>query len=52
LRPVSALIREDFPTLERPEKAISGAPISGRPLAFAAAKKNSASPAKSLRPAS
>ena len=29
LRPVSALISEDLPTLERPAKAISSAPIGG-----------------------
>ena len=32
-RPVSALMSEDLPTFERPAKAISGAPIGGRPSA-------------------
>ena len=31
VRPVSALIRLDLPTLERPAKAISGFPSGGRP---------------------
>ena len=51
-RPVSALISDDLPTLERPAKAISGAPIGGRPSDLAAAKKKSQGPANSLRPAS
>ena len=51
-RPVSALMSEDLPTLERPAKAISGAPIGGRPSERAAAKKKSQGPAKSLRPIS
>ena len=29
LRPVSALIALDLPTLERPQKAISGGPVGG-----------------------
>ena len=52
VRPVSALISDDLPTLERPAKAISGAPIGGRPSDLAAAKKKSQGPANSLRPAS
>jgi hypothetical protein len=36
VRPVSALISDDLPTLERPAKAISGAPIGGRPSDLAA----------------
>ena len=51
-RPVSALTSEDLPTFERPAKAISGAPIGGRPSDLAAAKKKSHGPANSLRPAS
>ena len=31
VRLVSALMSEDLPTLERPAKAISGAPTGGRP---------------------
>ena len=50
VRPVSALISDDLPTLERPAKAISGAPIGGRPSDLAAAKKKSQGPANSLRP--
>ena len=51
-RPVSALMSEDLPTFDRPAKAISGAPIGGKPSERAAAKMNSHSPANSLRPAS
>ena len=51
-RPVSALMSDDLPTFDRPAKAISGAPIGGKPSERAAAKTNSHSPANSLRPAS
>src|SRR5215213_3787903 len=51
-RPVSALTRLDFPTLERPAKAISTLLMGGRFLRELAAQMKSASPAKSLRPIS
>ncbi len=50
VRPVSALIRLDLPTLERPAKAISGRPSFGKssmrttPLTKVQAPLNSASP--------
>src|ERR1700742_2310517 len=50
LRPVSALMREDLPTLERPAKATSMAPIGGKVSVEGAAQVNCQSPAKSLRP--
>src|SRR5947209_7364285 len=52
LRPVSALIRLDLPTLERPANAISMPRIGGSTaIALAAATKRH-SPANSLRPRS
>src|SRR4029450_13440428 len=51
-RPVSALMRLDLPTLERPAKAVSILPWGGRPPVGPAAQKNSAPPAKSFLPAS
>src|SRR6187401_294375 len=51
-RPVSALISEDFPALERPAKAISSPFIGGSESMPAAAHRNSQSEANSLRPAS
>src|SRR5262245_57611608 len=50
LRPVSALIRLDLPTLERPAKAISWPRIGGNAGNEPAAQLNCQSPAKSLRP--
>ena len=41
LRPVSALRSEDFPTLERPAKAISGGAIGGKPSILSAAQMKS-----------
>src|SRR5262249_36691001 len=52
LRPVSALIREDLPTLERPAKAISRPAIGGRVSIEGEAQTNCQSPANSFRPAS
>src|SRR5215475_1160599 len=52
LRPVNALMREDLPTLERPAKATSMAPIGGSVSIEGAAHLNCQSPAKSLRPCS
>ena len=51
-REVSALIRLDLPTLERPAKAISRPLIGGSAAAVPAAQANCQSPANSLRPAS
>src|SRR5260370_22262324 len=51
-RPVSALIRLDLPTLDRPAKAISMPRIGGSATAEPAAAANCQSPANSLRPAS
>src|SRR5258705_13482660 len=51
-RPVSALIRLDLPTLERPAKAISTPRIGGSASTDPAAQANCQSPANSLRPAS
>src|SRR5215468_4428984 len=52
LRPVSALIRLDLPTLERPAKAISSPAIGGNCSIAGAAQTNCQSPANSFRPAS
>src|ERR1700733_13804265 len=52
LRPVSALISEDLPTLERPAKAISGPAIGGSESSDEAADRKAQSPANSRRPAS
>jgi hypothetical protein len=52
LRPVSALIRLDLPTFERPAKAISTPFMTGNEAGEPAAATNCQSPAKSLRPAS
>src|SRR6185437_13332021 len=52
LRPVSALIRLDLPTLERPASAISMPRIGGSELSELAAETNCQSPAKSSRPLS
>src|SRR5512144_1443363 len=52
LRPVSALIRLDLPTLERPAKAISMPRIGGNDAGVPAAATNCQSPAKRRRPAS
>src|SRR5579863_6665344 len=51
-RPVSALISDDLPTLERPAKAISGPAIGGSDSGELAAEAKFQSPAKSRRPAS
>jgi hypothetical protein len=51
-RPVSALMRLDLPTLERPAKAISTPRIGGSTSIDPAAQANCQSPANSLRPAS
>src|SRR6266403_1690790 len=51
-RPVSALIRLDLPTLERPAMATSMPRIGGSAPADRAAAANRQSPANSLRPAS
>src|SRR6185312_2330144 len=52
LRPVSALIREDLPTLERPANAISSPAIGGSVSIEGEAQTNCQSPANSFRPAS
>src|SRR5438105_2702613 len=52
LRPVSALIRLDLPTLERPAKAISIPAGGGSDSTEAAAQMNCQSPAKMRRPCS
>src|SRR5579864_8084104 len=52
LRPVSALIRLDLPTLERPDSAISDPRIGGSDTAEPAAATKLHSPVNSLRPAS
>src|SRR5689334_20056291 len=52
LRPVSALIRLDLPTLERPAKATSTPDIGGSVSIEGEAQKNCHSPANSLRPCS
>src|SRR6185437_435078 len=52
LRPVSALIRLDLPTLERPANAISTPRIGGSDTAEPAAAVNSQSPVNRRRPAS
>src|SRR5438874_274508 len=52
LRPVSALIRLDLPTLERPAKAISVPRIGGSDSKELAAQMNCQSPANNLRPVS
>src|SRR5258707_8580321 len=51
-RPVSALIRLDLPTLERPANAISGALIGGTESSEPAAEIKSHAPANRRRPAS
>src|SRR5437868_11977239 len=52
LRPVSALIRLDLPTLERPANATSTPAIGGRVSIEGEAQTNCHSPAKSFRPSS
>src|SRR5438093_996993 len=52
LRPVSALIRLDLPTLERPAKATSTPAIGGSVSIEGEAQTNFQSPAKSFRPSS
>src|SRR5258708_587207 len=52
VRPVSAFNRLDLPTLERPAKAISTAPIGGKASSWSAPKKNWHSRANKSRPAS
>src|ERR1700712_3486900 len=52
LRPVSALIRLDLPTLDRPAKATSMPAIGGNVSIEGDAQMNCQSPAKSLRPCS
>src|SRR5262249_52593616 len=52
LRPVSALMREDLPTLERPAKATSSPAIGGSVSIEGEAQTNCQSRANSLRPAS
>src|ERR1700761_4737604 len=52
LRPVSALISEDLPTLERPANAISGPAIGGSEASDGAAATKSKSPANRRRPGS
>src|SRR5512139_426358 len=47
--PTSALIRLDLPTLERPTRAISGAPSAGRSRGPAALLMNSVAAAVKLR---
>src|SRR5665213_4416680 len=49
LRPVSALIREDLPTLERPAKATSIPAIGGSVSIEGEAQTNCQSPANSFR---
>src|SRR5262245_1548085 len=51
-RPVSALIRLDLPTLDRPANAISTPRMGGSAASDPAAAANCHSRAKSLRPAS
>src|SRR5437868_7512546 len=51
-RPVSAVTRLDFPTLERPTNAISGNPSGGSADGLGAPAIKRASAAKSRRPAS
>src|SRR5262249_39353624 len=51
-RPVSALIRLDLPTLERPANAISRPRIGGSVAAEPAAPANRQSPPNSVRPGS
>src|ERR1043166_5190099 len=52
LRPASALIRLDFPTLERPANAISIGPMGGSAANDPAAATKRHSPANNFRPAS
>src|SRR5882724_6211740 len=52
LRPVSALIRLDLPTLERPANAISMPRMAGNTASEPAAAMKRQSPANSLRPRS
>src|SRR5690348_8524379 len=52
LRPVSALIRLDLPTLERPAKAISSPAIGGSASIEGEAQMKCQSPANSFRPCS
>src|ERR1700720_1614346 len=52
LRPVSALIRLDLPTLERPANATSMPAIGGSVSIEGEAQKNCQSPANSFRPRS
>src|SRR2546430_7964087 len=52
LRPVSALIRLDLPTLERPANATSMPAIGGKVSIEGEAQKNCQSPANSFRPCS
>src|SRR6185437_15445339 len=52
LRPVSALIRLDLPTLERPANATSMPAIGGSVSTDGEAQKNCQSPANSFRPCS
>ncbi len=52
LRPVSALMRLDLPTFERPAKAISGRSASGRPEVATTPLTKTVSAWKSLRPIS
>src|SRR5882724_84411 len=52
LRPVSALIRLDLPTLERPANATSMPAIGGSVSIEGEAQKNCQSPANNLRPCS
>src|SRR6267142_2662117 len=52
LRPVSALISEDLPTLERPAKATSRPAIGGSVSIEGEAQTNCQSPANSFRPCS
>src|SRR3974377_142622 len=52
LRPVSALIKLDLPTLERPANAISAPRIGGSDTAEAAATTKRQSLENNLRPAS
>jgi hypothetical protein len=51
-RPVKALTRLDFPTLDRPTNAISGNPSGASADGSGAPATKRASAAKSLRPAS
>src|SRR5260221_14583550 len=52
LRPVSALMRLDLPTLERPAKAVSMPSARGSDSGELAAQKKSHSPANNLWPVS